>query len=202
MKSTKIIQQVSIFVKQEFAKRMPKEYTYHCLAHTEGVVASVLKIGQYYNLENKKLEELEVAAWFHDLGYAEGAEGHEKRSAKEAENFLQNRGFPQGRIHIIQLLILATNLGTTPQTLGEKIIRDADASHLGSVDFATISNKLRAEWASVDGKVFTELEWLQLNIDFLSNHKYFTTSAKHLYAKKKQENLLALNYKRQFLINT
>ncbi len=51
---------------------------------------------------------------------------------------------------------------------------------------------LRREWELTKGITYTDEEWFQLNIDFLSNHFYFTPFARKHFDKDQQNNLARL----------
>ena len=44
---------------------------YHNLNHVQNVVKQVKEIGKESGISKKELEDLVIAAWFHDLGYLE-----------------------------------------------------------------------------------------------------------------------------------
>jgi hypothetical protein len=48
-----------------------------------------------------------------------------------------------------------------PQTLLEKIIRDADYFHFTQDNYSIKCNLLRKEWESTNKAKFTDLEWLK-----------------------------------------
>ncbi|WP_163070131.1 HD domain-containing protein, partial [Acinetobacter nosocomialis] len=80
-------------------------------------------------------ELLLVAAWLHDAGYIEGDQNHEKRSATIAEAFLKDNNFSEEKIEKVKSFILATEMSREPETLLQKIMRDADCSHFGDANY-------------------------------------------------------------------
>ena len=52
------------------------------LKHTEQVVEACKEILSGFDLTEKEKEQLLVAAWFHDTGYYEGAEGQRATQCK------------------------------------------------------------------------------------------------------------------------
>ena len=52
------------------------------------------QIAAGYELTEQEIEILILAAWFHDIGYIEGAEAHEERSCKYAKAFLEENNVP------------------------------------------------------------------------------------------------------------
>ena len=53
---------------------------FHDIQHIKNVVEAVQLVGKKCGLGQRELKLLQLAAWFHDCGYTEGAEGHEERS--------------------------------------------------------------------------------------------------------------------------
>jgi hypothetical protein len=80
-----------------------------------------------------------------------------------------------------------------PNTISEKIIRDADCSHIGSKDFNDVSELLRKEWELACSKSMTEAEWLQENINFLTkDHRFYSDVALANWTARKSKNLSQL----------
>ena len=83
------------YIKDFFQENIGGEYVFHDLQHVKNVVEAVRLLGASMNLTDRQLELLQLAAWFHDTGYIEGAEGHEERSCKFAVTFLSKYDFPR-----------------------------------------------------------------------------------------------------------
>ena len=134
-----------------------------------------------------------IAAWFHDTGFTKSLEKHEDHSASIAASFLKSQNCEQDKIDIVTNLILATRNGYEPKTQLEKIIRDADSSHLGSKDFMMVTELLRKEWELMWNKPLSEAKWLAENIDFLTNrHRFYTDEATANWETTKGKNLSRL----------
>ena len=168
------------------------ELVFHSRAHTEEVVAAGEELATEYQLSAEEIENIAIALWFHDLGFIEGWEGHEERSAALATTFLQGEGVEQQRIEAIRKLILTTHREAKPTTLHEEIIKDADTSHIGSKTYLSKLGLLRTEWEKRQDTKYTEKEWLSLNLDFLDKHKYYTALAQTKYNNRKRKNILKL----------
>jgi len=168
-------------------------YTYHNLTHTQRVVEDAQTLAELAHIEETEKHLLLVAAWFHDTGYTQGVKNHEDDSVALAKAFLKTQKYSETDIKLVCNLILATKLDATPNTLLEKIIRDADSSHVGSKNYLEISELLRKEWELKCHRTFTEIEWLDENIAFLSTkHKFHTTEAALNWDKRKSKNLSEL----------
>jgi len=188
-----LINSVEKYVVHLINEELDSGYTYHNLAHTQSVVFNANKLADIIGLDEEQKTMLLISAWFHDTGYTKTIEKHEHQSASIATSYLNDQNLAPEKIELVSNLILATRLEYEPQTQLEKIIRDADSSHLGSKDFMIVTELLRKEWELTCNKVLTEAEWLQINIDFLTNkHRFYTDEASAIWEKTKGKNLSRL----------
>ena len=175
-----------------FLKR-GNNYSYHNLKHTMDVVEAVRGLSEDFNLDGNSAKLLEVAALFHDTAYSDGGkEGHESRSAELAAEFLSRNGHPQTDAEFVRKCILATQMDAVPESLPEMIIKDADYVHLSKKSFEKRADLLRMEWELVDGQEYSEADWLQKNVNFLEEHKFYTTIARNAWEERKQAHLSRL----------
>ncbi|MGB5553187.1 MAG: HD domain-containing protein, partial [Flavobacteriaceae bacterium] len=97
------------------------EFLYHNLRHTQRVVSATEEILETVELSKEQNEQLRVAAWFHDVGYIKGTEGHEENSCLVVQDFLKEEGKTQDYIREVCQLIRATKRGYEPENLSEEI---------------------------------------------------------------------------------
>jgi len=173
-------------------RKVPKEYTYHDVQHTISVVEAVQKIAQQMQLPPTDREILEIAAWFHDMGYDQGPEGHEERGCEYAAAYLNKLDFPPEKLTQIQSCIRATSISYTPQNLLEEIICDADLSHLGRRNYWDRCGRIRQEFATTRDMVMTDEEWVSFELGFMRAHQFNTTIAQDLYDKRKAKHIQKL----------
>lgn len=183
-----------------FQHKIGAEYVFHDYTHTRNVLEAVIEIGNGCNLDDRELDLLQLAAWFHDTGYDQGAEAHEERSCRYATDFLSKQGLPQQDLDIITRCIRATRLPFLPNDLLEEIICDADLSHLGKKIYWDRTGRLRQEFLLTRGRVVSEPEWVQFELDFMNNHRYFTSVAEALYNARKLKHIKQLR-KQQLRLN-
>lgn len=150
---------------------------YHSIEHTLDVYNSVVKIAEMEGVNGIDLNLLKTASLFHDSGMIRTYNGHEEASVEIAKESLPQFGYNQLAIETISKMIITTKLPQTAGTFLEKIICDADLDYLGREDFIMISHKLRHEWVTQEINVLSLKQWYELQIEFLSNHKYFTKYA-------------------------
>ena len=134
-----LIIEVEKFVSSFLSKSIHPHFVYHNLAHTQRVVKKVIEISENAEVEKTALENLEIAAWFHDTGYVDGSAKHEEKSVEIAREFLGSKNISEERIQAITTLILATEMKYVPQNSLEEIIKDADCAHLASKNFLDIA---------------------------------------------------------------
>lgn len=176
-----------------FKDKLSPDYIYHNFNHTSRVVRAVETIAEAENIDKDTIEALLIAAWFHDTGYIEGAEHHEKRSAEIVEEFLKEKKVDDKNIALIKRLILATELHHEPTDLPEQIMKDADCAHFSDLNYIQLSELLRTEWQIKEGKTFTDLEWAVGNrMMLLHKHRYYTEYAKKHLQPQKENNIAAL----------
>ena len=107
-----------------------------------------------------------------------------------AEDFLKSQNASEEIITAVKELILATQKGYTPKNIGEKIIRDADCAHIGSKDFEDVTELLKKELELTCNKTLTKTEWLEENINFLTNiHRFYSEAATTNWTATKAKNL-------------
>lgn len=174
-------------------ENLDPKFVYHNIAHTQRVVEKTKELIEGAKVEEETAENLILAAWFHDTGYTKSIEDHEDYGIEIAKNYLTEKQLPEERIAQITALINATKMGETPVTEAEKIIKDADCSHIGSKNFTEHTELLRKEWELTKNRVLTEGEWLHENIGFLTNyHRFYSDFASKNWDKTKGKNLAQL----------
>jgi predicted metal-dependent HD superfamily phosphohydrolase len=153
-------------------------------------------IAQHYQLNDPDFFIVNVAAWFHDIGYLTGeATGHEERGARMAEAFLTGTGVGQAVIASIRQCILATQLSQRASVLLDEIVCDADLFHFGTDEFSERNKLMRKEAEATYQKRISKDEWRRGTIRLLESHHYYTDYCRLLLDEKKGENLAKLKAK-------
>ncbi len=198
MKESTLVQNAEKETTRLLKDRLPVEFVYHNINHTNRVVDAAREIIDHSTLTDDEIEVLMISTWFHDVGYIDGCDDHETRSKEYASKFLKDKGVDDERIEKVKDCIDATRVEQEPDNLMEKVIKDADSAHLASDDFEATSELLRQEWKLMDIKDHDPDEWIDVNIQMLSNiHRYYTSYAKENWQPKKQENLSELLKKKK-----
>lgn len=201
-KSDVLVAKASAHVYELFKKRLPKDVLYHSYEHTVETAKAVDKIGREEGLDGDQLMLVTLAAWFHDVGYVDGHDQHERRSAQIARKFLAKEGFSDERIGEVERLILSTHTDQSPEDLLEKVLHDADVVHIGKKKkFFRYSERLRKEWEKRDGREFSEQEWAEIQLEFLTRTDFKTEAARKQYGSKRRRNLKVVQEKLAELLN-
>lgn len=183
--NSSILTEVRKYVSEYFKAKLPEEYVYHDWGHTTQVVKACRELGEAYHLSEDDLTALELAAWFHDLGYTEGPTNHEERSAQHLAEYAIGKAIAPAVLANAQACIRATKMPQQPKQLIEQIICDADLSHLGNDNYWDRTRRVRQELMVIQNKIFTEDEWLEFELEFMDKHSYKTAIANDLYGKQK-----------------
>ncbi len=162
--------------------------TYHSARHTLDVLASTKRLGISENVNEEEMDLLMLAALLHDSGFLISMDEHEAHGCVLAREILPGYGFTQDTIDETCRLIMATKLPQTPENLLEQIICDADLDYLGREDFFTLGEGLFREFLS-RSIIRDFCDWDNLQIKFLSNHRFFTQSSKTLREPVKLKHL-------------
>lgn len=180
------------YVAEFYRTHVSDKYIFHDFKHTKEVVEAARQIASEYEISDRELEILLLAAWFHDIGYIEGPEGHEERSCKYARAFLEEHFYPAEDIDVVLACIRVTKIDAMPNNLLEKVMCDADLSHLGSKMYWEHCTRLRQELFLTQNIVMSEQEWVNFELNFITHQQYYTEIAHELFDKRKQKHIRQL----------
>lgn len=188
-KVTSIVGEAMDFVSHQLKEKLTDQFKFHNYTHTAEVADLCEKMGKYYQLPDRDLENLLLAAWFHDTGFIRCYSGHEAESARIAADFLAAKGFDDPRIETIKGLILSTKKDVKPTNLLEGILHDADIQHIGKKGFFEKGKLLREEWELILHKTFEDLEWESMQHKFLTLSEFKTEYGKEKFGSRKKKNI-------------
>jgi hypothetical protein len=69
---------------------------------------------------------------------------------------------------------------------------DADLSHLGKANYWDRCGRLRQELLMTRSILMSEQEWMDFELDFMNNHRYFTSAGQELYKERKLKHIKQL----------
>lgn len=181
------------YISELLDEKLPPKMYYHNINHTIDVYNHAMSYGRMEGLSKRGRDLLGIAALFHDLGYLYKYDKNESEGAKIAMTYFKNKNaLTKKEMGLVLRLILATQMPQKPHTLSEEIICDSDLDSLGRKDFLNRGTLLRKELEVQKGIFYTDEEWNEIQLAFLSNHKYFTASAKKLRNNGQKKNLARL----------
>jgi predicted metal-dependent HD superfamily phosphohydrolase len=186
-----LLQETESYIKEYFEKHISAEYVFHDFEHTVQTVAAARTIGEGFQIDDREMLLLLLATWFHDTGYSEGPKDHEERSCNNADHFLRGK-IPGEDLQTVLTLIRVTKVPQQPQTLLEKIICDADLSHLGMETYWDRTGKYRQELILARKTVMSEQDWVDFELNFMLNHNYHTVVANDFFNKRKAKHIQQL----------
>ncbi|WP_134091180.1 HD domain-containing protein [Olivibacter sp. XZL3] len=183
------LERVTTFLLDKLKRELSPVFTYHNAAHTKDVMHAAEHIGRQEHIGENESTILTTAALFHDTGFLVSADNHEAHSCEIARTQLPHYLYNEQQIDQVCSLIMATKTPQQPKNYLEQIICDADLDYLGREDFFDISERLYQEMTHL-GTITSHKEYLVLQLDFLSEHQYFTRTARELRNEIKEKNLL------------
>lgn len=164
---------VSDAICQRLLLEIPAHYKYHSLRHTLDVIQQCNWIGQAEGLDEYEMQIVRIAALFHDIGYIVGRKDHEQLSCELFREKARDLQLPMADQALIEGCIMATKISQSPTNLLECVLCDADLDYLGREDFEEIGELLFQELLAC-GEISDRTAWNDLQIRFLSNHRFHT----------------------------
>ena len=190
LSNIKAYPKISLEILEELSEKLPEYLTYHCIDHTIDVANVCDRYINYYKIQKPEADLLRIAAVSHDYGYLYAPKDHEERGIIEIAPRLE-KDYSKKEIDFIAGLVRATKIPQNPQNFYEKIMADADLDYLGREDYNKWSELLYQEFLHY-GVVHNHIEWLEVQIKFLENHRYHTDRAKEERADIKNRKLQEL----------
>jgi predicted metal-dependent HD superfamily phosphohydrolase len=169
-------------------KGLSEKLHYHSIEHTKDVIKAVERIALMEGVTDEGLFLLKSAATYHDAGFVEQYDKNEPVGARLAEEILPKYGYTKQHIETIKELIYVTQIPHQPKNKLEEIMCDADLDYLGRDDFHEIADKLRRELKE-HGKIDSDRKWDEIQLSFLTMHKYFTETSIKTRQDKKSKNI-------------
>ena len=195
--TTEILRETALYVKDYYANHYSEQYYFHHYTRTMNIVRNCDALAVSMDLGKQELKLAHLAAWFLELGYNQDYEDYQLISVELAREYFKTKDLEDGVFEKITECILSTRVPQQPVSVVSQLVCDASMYHLAERDAVQYADALRAEYDAVAGKEFTDEEWLNENIRIISNHFYFTSSARSLFQKRKDKTLSAFQAKRE-----
>ncbi len=186
--SPELLKETEEFALHVFAELDPNIYIYHNLLHTKEVVEAARMIGENGGLTPDELILVQIASWFHDLGYSRSYTAHEEESKAMAESFLREKGIDAEYIDLVTGCIEATRIPQTPRNRIEEVICDADMIHLSQSELLERTALLHIEKNKFRDEKVGFIKFLKESVEFL-HQSFFTEFAQMNYQSARQANI-------------
>jgi len=179
------------FILNKLDQELSDQLTYHGLHHTLDVLRCTEELCYYEKVSPYHRILLKTAALFHDSGFTISNQEHERLGCVLVRKHLPAYGYEDREIDLICGMIMATKIPQQPKNYLEAILCDADLDYLGRDDFYDIGQSLFEELKAY--KILqTEEAWNKLQVNFLEQHQFFTSTNTGRRAPKKHNYLREL----------
>jgi predicted metal-dependent HD superfamily phosphohydrolase len=190
-----VYKKVEDFVTDLFEKNPNSKLIFHNLKHTQTVVQRTKEIAAHYNLTEKEMLVLYVAAWFHDVGHLfTSLKNHEDKSVEVMRKFMNDYDNDKELTAEIEGCILSTKMPRNPLTLLQQIICDADTYHFGTKDFKNTNKQMREEYNLREQSISKE-DWDEGTLEMLNAHQFYTAYCRDMLDKSKEDNIKKIKKK-------
>lgn len=173
-----------------------KDYPYHNPHHTESVFSRATYLAMAEWVDGEDLDDLQLAALFHDTGFTEQYEKNEYFGARIARAWLEKEKHPEERIRKIEGIIMATVLFSKPKTHLEEIIQDADLDNIGTKEEFFYSQNYLKEIRTIGHADIPECSYWQFVFTLLTKYKFHTKTAKK---ERHEQQLRDVDHMEKFL---
>lgn len=173
------------YIIDRLERQLSDQLTYHSLSHTLDVLHTTDELCELEAIPPYERILLKTAALYHDSGFLINNVNHEELGCGIAREILPNYRYNEGEIEIICSMIMATKIPQSPKNHLEQILCDADLDYLGRKDFYGIGNTLFQELKAYN-VLKDESSWNELQVKFLENHQFFTSTNQFRREPQKQ----------------
>lgn len=191
----RLIQEAKKYISILLTTELSENCVFHTISHTLNVVSNAEIIGSYCKLDENALHVLRMCALFHDAGYVDAYDDHERYSATRARTYLLLKKIDPDIIDQVEAAILSTKTPQDPRDKISKILCDADLMNLTFDDYFEHIDLMRKEWEKVGKAHMNSHEFYLSCLDFFQSHQYHTEYGKKILQPKKEMTELKIRTK-------
>ncbi|MDB5203855.1 MAG: metal-dependent phosphohydrolase sub domain protein [Ferruginibacter sp.] len=181
------------YVIQLFEDHHPVQFVFHNLQHTQNVVNRTNEISGHYQLSEKDMLIVFIAAWFHDTGYLfVPAAQHEEKSVGIMREFVKKYDVPGEIADEVAACIMATRHPRNPSGLLQEIICDADTYQFGSKEFKQTNKLAYQEVQNHTNGIVPKQKFDEDTLEMLKHHQFYTSYCRDLLSSAKKANMKKL----------
>lgn len=197
MDYTNLYKKTEQYVTKLYNEHPKPNLTYHNIQHTRYVVAKANEIAGHYQLSERDMLIIFIAAWFHDTGYLISTrELHEEKSVELMNGFLEKHQLTELSTQIGGC-IMATKFPRNPKGLLEEIICDADTYNLGSKDFKDSNKAVFQELNLIIPGGISKSKFDISTLKMMEHHEFYTTYCREQLTDRKNQNMKKIKNKIQ-----
>ena len=190
-----LIREAEEYISSLLTTELSENCVFHTIKHTLDVVANAEIIGTYCKLEEDSLNILRMCALFHDVGYVDAYDDHERYSAERARKYLHSKNVDPEIIDQVEAAILATKTPQSPKDKISRILCDADLMNLTFDDYFEQIDLMRKEWEKVGKAKLNSHEFYLSSLEFFQSHEYHSKYGKKVLQPKKEKTELKIRNK-------
>ena len=190
-----LIAEAREYISKLLTTELSENCIFHTISHTLDVVSNAEIIGAYCKLDEDSLNILRMCALFHDVGYVDAYDDHERYSADRARIYLQSKNIEPETIEQVEEAILSTKTTQNPKDKISRILCDADLMNLTFDDYFEQIDLMRKEWEKVGKAKLNSQEFYLSSLEFFQSHEYHSKYGKKVLQPKKEKTELRIRNK-------
>ena len=168
---------------------------YHNFQRTSEIVKMVENIGEAENFSADTIEIATIAAWFQDVGLLFDYENHEQKSANISKEFLEVQQYDKTKITQVLDCIASTKDDAVPGNREAQLLVDGIHAFEATSNFFYTRPLLRVEWELMANRQLDDVEWNQLQLQYLLGAKFYTAYGKNNFSPEVAQNILTQKQK-------
>jgi len=190
-----LITEARDYISKLLTTELSENCVFHTISHTLDVVSNAEVIAEYCKLDEDSLNVLRMCALFHDVGYVDAYDDHERYSAERAKTYLKSKHIDPEIIEQVEAAILSTKTPQNPRDKISKILCDADLMNLTFDDYFEQIDLMRKEWEKVGKAKLNSQEFYLSSLEFFQSHEYHSKYGKKVLQPKKEKTELKIRNK-------
>jgi len=190
-----LIKEAKQYISSLLTTELSENCVFHTIKHTLDVVSNAEIIGRYCKLDENSLNVLRICALFHDVGYVDAYDDHERFSAERARTYLHSKNIDPEIIDQVEVAILSTKTPQNPKDQISRILCDADLMNLTFDDYFEQIDLMRKEWEKVGKAKLNSHEFHISSLEFFQSHEYHSKYGKKVLQPKKEKTELKIRNK-------
>lgn len=187
-----LIAEAKVYISKLLTTELSENCVFHTISHTLDVVSNAEIIGNYCELDEESLNILRVCALFHDVGYVDAYDDHERFSAQRAKSYLEAKHIDPEITIQVEAAILSTKTPQNPKDKISRILCDADLMNLTFDDYFEQIDLMRKEWEKVGKAKLNSQEFYRSSLEFFQSHEYHSKYGKTVLQPKKEKTELKI----------